>query len=229
MNDTLAAGAEEVGQFSLTPEALDPAADVIDKSCAMSFLHSRWREKVNELDVRIAVGAMPARATVDGGRACQVISNLLTNAIKFTERGGVVSLEADCVGGFSGREGCFLRVVVRDDGPGLSPQGIARLFKPWHQADESVKAKYGGSGLGAQARLGMRPLGEIARDHLDLSFSLLRRRRAGHLQGHRRAHERRPHCRKRRLGTGEDGGGLFAQLRPVKHGRTCVSSPDPPP
>ncbi len=81
----------------------------------------------------------------DAERLHQMLSNLLTNAIKFTERGGVelhlqrVSLTA---------AGLRLRIEVRDTGIGIEPGAQARLFTPFAQADTSTSRRFGGTGLG---------------------------------------------------------------------------------
>jgi len=75
-------------------------------------------------------------------RLRQIASNYLSNAIKFTEHGGVV-LRAARPGG-----GSTLRVEVEDSGPGIVAGTLARLFKPFTQADESTTRRFGGSGLG---------------------------------------------------------------------------------
>jgi signal transduction histidine kinase/ActR/RegA family two-component response regulator len=80
----------------------------------------------------------------DPHRLRQVISNLVSNAIKFTEQ-GEVGLEVET--GIRAGEPvlCF---TVRDTGIGISPEVQARLFQPFTQADESTTRRYGGTGLG---------------------------------------------------------------------------------
>jgi len=81
-------------------------------------------------------------AVGDPLRVRQIASNYLSNAIKFTERGGVV-LRATRPGGAA-----TLRIEVEDSGPGIRGDTLARLFKPFTQADESTTRRFGGSGLG---------------------------------------------------------------------------------
>ena len=81
----------------------------------------------------------------DPGRLRQVLLNLLGNAVKFTERGGV---EVD-VNTFADESGSRrLEVVVRDSGPGIAPAALERLFTAFGQADATVGRVHGGSGLG---------------------------------------------------------------------------------
>ena len=74
----------------------------------------------------------------------QILFNLLSNASKFTERGRV-SLEVSRSNHSSLEEFVF---VVSDSGIGMSPDQLARLFKPFSQADASTARNYGGTGLG---------------------------------------------------------------------------------
>lgn len=79
--------------------------------------------------------------TIDEGRIAQALTNLLSNALKFTPAGGriVVSVQGT-------EKGAILE--VRDTGVGLTPDQAARLFKPFEQVHESQVANKGGSGLG---------------------------------------------------------------------------------
>jgi len=75
-------------------------------------------------------------------RVRQIISNFLTNAIKFTPRGDVV-LQAERLNG-----GDHVRLTVQDSGVGIDPATRARLFQPFMQADQSTTRRFGGTGLG---------------------------------------------------------------------------------
>jgi signal transduction histidine kinase/CheY-like chemotaxis protein/HPt (histidine-containing phosphotransfer) domain-containing protein len=89
-------------------------------------------------DVRASVRGDPVRLR-------QILTNLVGNAIKFTEKGGVsvrISRRADTATHHE------LLFAVRDTGIGLAPDAAARLFHPFTQADASVTRRYGGTGLG---------------------------------------------------------------------------------
>jgi signal transduction histidine kinase len=77
----------------------------------------------------------------DADRLRQVVDNLLTNALKFTPSGEHVRVDSDRVDGR-----CLLR--VQDDGKGIPPGEIARVFDAFHQADSSSTRREGGLGLG---------------------------------------------------------------------------------
>lgn len=88
---------------------------------------------------------IPSMLYGDMGRLRQVLMNLVSNAVKFTNKGGVyllVSL-AD-----SEEERLTLKFTVKDSGIGISPDKLDRLFKPFSQLDSSMTRKYGGTGLG---------------------------------------------------------------------------------
>ncbi|TAN51855.1 MAG: response regulator [Methylococcaceae bacterium] len=77
-------------------------------------------------------------------RLRQVLTNLVGNAVKFTEQGGVrVS-----VAGVAEADGFMLETTVADTGIGMTSEQVSRLFQPFTQADASTTRKYGGSGLG---------------------------------------------------------------------------------
>ncbi len=81
----------------------------------------------------------------DPFRLGQVLTNLVGNALKFTER-GEIALRVQVVETHG--DSVTLRCAVRDTGIGVTPEQQARLFKPFSQADASTTRKYGGTGLG---------------------------------------------------------------------------------
>jgi signal transduction histidine kinase/ActR/RegA family two-component response regulator len=87
----------------------------------------------------------PSLITTDSLRLKQILTNLVGNAIKFTDQGYVRVTLASIAHPRPG-----LRIEVRDSGIGLSLDQAARVFEPYHQADPSTVRRFGGSGLGLQ-------------------------------------------------------------------------------
>jgi len=85
--------------------------------------------------------AVPAWVVGDQVRTRQILSNYLTNALKFTE-GGAVAVRVQSLGQDR------VRIEVSDTGPGIDPTLHERLFQPFTQADESMTRRFGGTGLG---------------------------------------------------------------------------------
>lgn len=77
----------------------------------------------------------------DANRLRQVIWNLLSNSIKFTQRGGMVTIDLRCVGS-------TVRLKVADTGEGISPEFLPYVFDRFRQAEGSISRKQGGLGLG---------------------------------------------------------------------------------
>jgi two-component system sensor histidine kinase BarA len=108
-------------------------------------LHSPLaHEKKLELILKVESG-MPATVYGDPFRISQVVSNLVSNAIKFTEKGQVlVSTSAVVINNQNVR----LQINVKDTGAGLTESAQEKLFDAFSQADNAVARKFGGSGLG---------------------------------------------------------------------------------
>jgi len=101
------------------------------------------RQKGIEL-VFVPDPALPERVNGDPTRVFQVLSNLISNAIKFTHQGEVVvNLHSHSQGGT-----VTVEAEVRDTGIGISAEQQALLFQPFAQADTSITRRFGGSGLG---------------------------------------------------------------------------------
>jgi len=94
------------------------------------------------LGLSMHVGSgVPRRVRGDALRVRQILSNYLSNALKFTEAGAVRVHVRDAGGD-------RIRFEVEDTGPGIAPAVQARLFMPFTQADDSTTRRYGGTGLG---------------------------------------------------------------------------------
>ena len=141
INDILDFSKIESGRFEL--EQTDFALrDCIEG--ALDLLASRAAEKQVDLLYEVAE-TVPAHLTGDPTRLRQILVNLVSNAIKFTERGEVVlSVRTVALAG----DTVELGFAVRDTGIGIAPEAIGRLFQSFSQADLSTTRRYGGTGLG---------------------------------------------------------------------------------
>ncbi|MEI7606448.1 MAG: response regulator [Rhodospirillaceae bacterium] len=90
---------------------------------------------------------LPRVVRGDAGRLRQILLNLVGNAIKFTESGGV-SLAVSLVTQPGPQQGSLIRFEVVDSGPGISPEGMGLLFSRFSQVDTSRTRRQGGAGLG---------------------------------------------------------------------------------
>ncbi len=105
---------------------------------------ARVREKKLELAYLIAPD-VPANLVGDSNHLRQIFTNLIGNAIKFTEKGDIV-VNVQCQS--RDERGYHLLFSVTDTGIGIPKEGIARLFQSFHQVDSSTTRRYGGTGLG---------------------------------------------------------------------------------
>src|ERR1700757_4400743 len=112
-------------------------------SVVSTFLLAPLIEKASGLALLIEED-VPRRANGDPHRLRQVLTNLISNAVKFTERGEVV---ISC-SKLQGEEGVPLRFEITDTGIGIAPEDQERLFTPFTQADSSTARRFGGTGLG---------------------------------------------------------------------------------
>ena len=141
INDILDVSKIEAGKMTLQNEAfaLQELVENLSDLCG-ALVGGKNIEVLFHVDPNIFV-------TVEGDllRLTQVLTNLLGNAVKFTEKGRVV-LRMEELG--RSADTITLRISVNDTGIGLAEEEQARLFKPFEQADGSITRKYGGTGLG---------------------------------------------------------------------------------
>jgi PAS domain S-box-containing protein len=141
INDILDYSKLEANAIEMDPEPFQVAA-LVDGAAAI--VEGQCVAKGLSLKV-VADAAMPEVLTGDAGRLRQVMLNFLSNAVKFTGKGGVTLR----VGGAPDPDGRWrLRVAVTDTGIGIPAEKIEVLFKRFSQADASTTRVYGGTGLG---------------------------------------------------------------------------------
>jgi signal transduction histidine kinase/EAL domain-containing protein (putative c-di-GMP-specific phosphodiesterase class I)/DNA-binding NarL/FixJ family response regulator len=135
INDILDFSKVEAGKMELETVEVDLAEAAEDVA-------SLFAERAKEKDLDLAVFVDPRIPTVlaDPTRLRQVLGNLVNNAIKFTESGGVlISVEPDG-GGYV--------FAITDTGPGIAEDKLPKLFEAFSQADQTTTRKHGGTGLG---------------------------------------------------------------------------------
>jgi PAS domain S-box-containing protein len=138
INDLLDFAKIEAGRMDIDSTTFDPRA-----LAEGVLLLLRERAVAKGLDLRLVPDPdLPRALTGDAGRIRQVLVNLVANAIKFTERGGVYVAIAPGTGPG------WLCCAVSDTGIGMEPEVVGRLFQPFSQADASTTRRFGGTGLG---------------------------------------------------------------------------------
>ncbi|MEZ5512609.1 MAG: CheR family methyltransferase [Steroidobacteraceae bacterium] len=139
INDILDLSKIEAGKLDVNMELFDVHELVSE---VRSMMAMRATSKNLQFNIRYA-GPIPERMRSDRKRLKQILTNLLGNAIKFTESGSV-ELVVEAVPG----RAPLLRFDVIDTGVGISAEHQAQLFQPFAQGDASVARRFGGTGLG---------------------------------------------------------------------------------
>jgi signal transduction histidine kinase len=137
----------EGGRYQLEESDVD-LGDIAD--AAVDAVAAAARQKTLSIERRLGPDLPPLRA--DARAIRQVLVSLLSNAVKFTEAGGQVSID----GTIDAAGHCL--VSVADTGIGIAEQHLASVVQPFHQADSSLARKYEGSGLGLSLAAGLMSL-----------------------------------------------------------------------
>jgi two-component system, sensor histidine kinase and response regulator len=145
LDDLLDFSKIEAGRLSLDTAAFNAAETVMT---AAETVAARAAAKGLSLAVCIPAGA-DCRVVSDAARLRQVLLNLVGNAVKFTDRGGVAILvEADRLDHPDGGAAPALRFEVRDSGIGIAPAALPQLFSEFVQVHDDANHAVGGTGLG---------------------------------------------------------------------------------
>jgi len=140
INDVLDLSKIEAGRLELAAVDFDLRASVAE---VIELMRVRAEEKGLALELTFE-DTVPRQVRADPIRLRQVVTNLVGNAIKFSERGSVcVSVAQE-----PRADALALRFEVADTGIGLTPEQCGRIFEAFTQADASHARKYGGTGLG---------------------------------------------------------------------------------
>jgi CheY-like chemotaxis protein len=141
INDVLDMSKIEAGMLELS-EGEFSICETID--AVVSMLSSKFTS--SEISFFLKKEVINDRIAADALRLNQILVNLLSNALKFSHKGGCVTLSVSQTD--TGDEKAEYRFDVADEGIGMTENEMAQLFKPFVQAGLSVTKKYGGTGLG---------------------------------------------------------------------------------
>lgn len=133
----------------------------------LALLEKMAEHKGLKLNFKVE-GNVPAKIITDDKRIRQVLTNVVGNAIKFTEKGSVdVELSSQKLSDDSSK----IIIKVTDTGVGIEAKKVQKLFKPFMQADNSITRKFGGSGLGLALSKKLTELlhGDLYLEHSELN------------------------------------------------------------
>jgi signal transduction histidine kinase len=105
----------------------------------------RHKRRAAQIDFNLVADSIPTYINSDAQRILQVLANLLSNAVKFTPENGRIIFSARLAGEPDGT--ATLEFSVRDTGIGMSEEQQEKLFQAFQQGDNSISARYGGTGL----------------------------------------------------------------------------------
>jgi signal transduction histidine kinase len=127
----------------LQDEELQPFLEDVPLGVVIRSILAEYRLLLEEKDLEVIFQASdalpPARA--DRRLTTIAIENILKNAVKFSARGGRIEIRTETVDN-------RIRIVIRDEGAGIPPEHLSRVFEPFFQVDSSPTRAYGGIGVG---------------------------------------------------------------------------------
>jgi cell cycle sensor histidine kinase DivJ len=143
LTDILDMSKIEAGKYDIVTEPFD-LAHVLPQCCAMM----RGQAEQKEIAISIAQLKDLPEITADERAIRQILINLISNAVKFTEKGGRVMVSAR-------RSGRYMRIDIEDTGIGISPEHLQHLGVPFYQADSRYDRRHQGTGLGLSVVRGL--------------------------------------------------------------------------
>ena len=143
INDILDFSKIEAGALELDPISFDLRETISD---VVALLINKVKEKNLEIIVNYP-NTLPTRFIADAGRLRQVITNLVSNAVKFTDEGHIV-IDVDVAATGRASDKGMVTINIADTGIGIEKHKISDIFQKFTQADGSTTRNYGGTGLG---------------------------------------------------------------------------------
>jgi len=141
ISDVLDLSRIEAGKLTIKPLPFEPRM-------LMRHLERMFAPMIKEKGLQFEVSLshnLPDYLVADPARIQQIGTNLLSNALKFTDH-GFIRLRLEGKPGSDGK--ILLSIIVSDSGKGIMPQNLERIFNPFEQEDLTTTRKYGGTGLG---------------------------------------------------------------------------------
>ena len=142
INDILDMSKIDANRFELAPAEFNFEKMMIR---VVNIINFRVDEKKQRLDIALDPN-IPVTIVGDDQRLAQVITNVMSNAVKFTPESGRIFVEARLREEIDGM--CKISIAVTDSGIGISSEQQAKLFTSFSQADAGISRKFGGTGLG---------------------------------------------------------------------------------
>ncbi len=136
INDLLDLGNMNSGKFNITPEPI-----FLSHICKEGLEHSKARMESKEIQSKITIGNGELRVKLDPQKSLQILNNLISNAIKFTPRGGIIELNIQT----SDR---LMTLEVKDSGQGIPPEEVEKIFEKFQKTSTQATEGEKGSGLG---------------------------------------------------------------------------------
>jgi two-component system phosphate regulon sensor histidine kinase PhoR len=126
-----------------------PPSELVDLNDVISHTKDTLDPLAREMGFRLEVGRFPRPAIVRGDRdeLVQVLQNLVQNALKYGDKGGLVRIEAKHIPSL-GRQAGRYAIAVVDRGPGIAPEHLPRLTERFYRVDVASSREKGGTGLG---------------------------------------------------------------------------------
>jgi PAS domain S-box-containing protein len=148
INDILDMSKIEANKFSLSSTEFSLEA-MLHK--VVDVVEFKVEEKSQRLLIRLDEG-LPEYIVTDDQRLTQVLTNLISNAVKFTPEAGHINVRVSAVNPppdvSDNHDSCVIRFEVEDNGIGVTEEQKERLFHSFEQADNNISRKFGGTGLG---------------------------------------------------------------------------------
>ncbi len=136
INDILDLSKIEAGGLKLYPEEFDLSQLINTTTDELRSLKSQ-----KQLDVKVKINLENTKTVNDRNRVRQILVNLISNAIKFTDE-GMILIEANEI------SESHLVISVADTGIGISEDDVKHIYEPFRQINQTISRKYAGTGLG---------------------------------------------------------------------------------